>query len=87
MVGLLTVGSKAAPKEDKLLAGDAGAKQLVEVKQQGEEKGLASVFEKDKTSVASVLGPDGLPPFPSGLYPGPGRKRYEMTAENAYPEE
>ena len=33
VVALLTVGSKASPKDDVLQIGDAGAKQLVEVKQ------------------------------------------------------
>ncbi|KAI9848148.1 MAG: hypothetical protein M1837_000822 [Sclerophora amabilis] len=87
VVGLLSVGSKEAPKEDKLLIGNAGAKQLIEVKQEGEEKGLANFFEKDKKNVASVLGPTGLPPLPSGLSPIPGGKRYEFTTGEGYPEQ
>lgn len=77
VVGLLSVGSAAKPKEDVLQIGDAGAKQLVQVKQEGEENGLAALFEKDKKSVSSIFGPNGLPPFPSGasrLSPEGGRK-------------
>ena len=88
VVGLLTVGSKAAPNEQVPLVGEAGTKQLVQVKQQAEEKGLASFFEKDKKNVAGVLGSNGLPPLPRGLSAvSGGRKQYERTAENAYPEE
>lgn len=77
VVGLLSLGSAAKPREDVLQIGDAGAKQLVQVKQEGEEKGLAALFEKDKKSVTSIFGPGGLPPFPSGastLSPEGGRK-------------
>ncbi|KAI9850148.1 MAG: hypothetical protein M1838_006035 [Thelocarpon superellum] len=87
VVGLLTMGSKAAPKEDVPLIGEAGAKQLMKVKQEGEETGLASLFEKDSKSVTGVLGPTGLPPMPAGLSPNPQGKRYEMTPENGFPEE
>ncbi|KAI6817779.1 hypothetical protein KC342_g14820, partial [Hortaea werneckii] len=45
VVGLLTVGSAAAPK-DTLQIGDAGNKQMVTVKEEG-EKGLAQFFEKE----------------------------------------
>ena len=91
VVGLLTVGSKASPKDDVLQIGDAGAKQLVQVKQQGEEKGLAALFEKDKKSVASIFGPNGLPPFPTGMgrTSAQGERKYVMDVdrEEGYPEE
>ncbi|KAI9678087.1 MAG: hypothetical protein M1817_006031 [Caeruleum heppii] len=87
VVGLLSVGSKATPKEDVLLIGEAGTKQLVEVKKEGEEKGLATFFQKDKKGIASVLGPGGLPPLPSGLSPSKEGKRYEIDRENGFPEE
>lgn len=91
VVGLLTVGSKASPKDDVLQIGDAGAKQLVQVKQQGEEKGLAALFEKDKKSVTSIFGPNGLPPFPTGMgrTSAQGERRYVMDAdrEEGFPEE
>ena len=85
------MGSKAKPKEEILQIGDAGAKQLVQVQQEGEEKGLAALFEKEKTSIASILGANGMPPFPTGgnrSSPQGGRK-YVMDAdrENGYPEE
>lgn len=90
VVGLLSVGSKANPKEEVLQIGDAGAKQLVQVKQEGEEKGLAAFFAKDEGNTASIFGPGGLPPFPSGMSrtsPVGGRK-YVMDADRAegYPE-
>jgi hypothetical protein len=78
-VGLLTFGSAAAPKE--LAAGDEGAKQLVAVKQQGEERGLAGYFEQGK-GMDLVLGEDGLPPRAPGLNVATkvtGEKRYVMN--------
>ena len=91
VVALLSVGSAAKPKEDVLQIGDAGAKQLVEVKEEGEEKGLAALFEKDSKSVSSIFGPNGLPPFPTGgsrLSPEGGRK-YVMDRDGyeGYPPE
>ena len=91
VVGLLTVGSKASPKESVLQIGDAGAKQLVQLKQVGEEKGLSALFEKEKGTMASILGPNGLPPFPSGMsrVSLEGGRKYIMDAdrEEGYPEE
>lgn len=77
VVGLLSVGSAEKPKEDVLQIGDAGAKQLVQVKQEGEQKGLSALFEKDQKSVSSIFGPNGMPPFPTGMNstrPEGGRK-------------
>ena len=91
VVGLLTVGSKASPKDDVLQIGDVGAKQLVQVKQQGEEEGLTALFEKDKKSVTSIFGPDGLPPSPTGMgrTSPQGVRKYVVNAdrEEGYPEE
>ena len=83
VVGLLSVGSAAAPKEEVLQIGDAGKKQLVEVKQEG-ERGLSSFFQKDKNALAGVLGPDGMPPLPASRHPT--KKRYEVLddASQAY---
>ena len=90
VVGLLSVGSKAKPKDDVLQIGDAGAKQLVQVRQDGEDKGLSAFFEREKTGVASILGPNGIPPFPTGgsLTSAEGGRKYIMDAdrENGYPE-
>ena len=91
VVGLLSVGNKSNSKENVLQIGDAGAKQLMQVKQEGEQKGLAAFFEKDKNITAGIFGSDGLPPFPSGMSrasPVGGRK-YVMDAdrEQGYPEE
>lgn len=85
VVGLLSVGSAETPKEDVLQMGDAGAKQLVQVKQDGEQKGLAALFEKDKKSVSSIFGPSGLPPFPTGMNQNKpeGGKKYVMD-ENGF---
>ena len=75
VVGLLSVGSAAAPKEEVLQIGDAGKKQLVEVKEEG-ERGLSTFFEKDTKALAGVLGPDGLPPLPASLHPT--KKQYTV---------
>jgi len=82
VVGLLNVGSQQQPKQE--LIGDAGQKQLVAVKEEG-EKGLAAFFEKEKTASANVLGPDGAPPLPSGLnVTKDGEKKYEVLREQSY---
>ncbi|KAK3673815.1 hypothetical protein LTR78_006370 [Recurvomyces mirabilis] len=81
VVGLLTVGSAAAPKEDVLQIGDAGAKQLVSVKEEG-EKGLSQYFEKDKSAFKALMGPNGLPPLPASRHPK--GKRYEMLKDQSY---
>jgi hypothetical protein len=83
IVGLLTVGSAQNPKENVLQIGDAGAKQLVSLKEEG-EKGLSAFFQKDNKAGLSVLGPNGLPPFPTSRYPSSTPKRYEMLKEQAY---
>lgn len=91
VVGLLSIGSKASPKDDVLQMGDLGTKQLVQIKQDGEEKGLAGFFEKDKKTISGVLGSNGLPPFPSGMSraSAQGGKRYVMDIdrEEGFPEE
>ncbi|KAI1270020.1 NADH-ubiquinone oxidoreductase 21.3 kDa subunit [Xylariaceae sp. FL1019] len=61
-VALLSVGSAAAPKQE--LVGDAGTKQLVSVKEEG-EGGLAVFFEKNAAVGKETL-VNGLPPLPSG---------------------
>lgn len=83
-VGLLTVGSEAAPKNDVLQIGEAGQKQLVSVKQEGEERGLASLFEKDKQGVKGVLASNGMPPTPCNL--NKSASKYEIGHEHGYPE-
>lgn len=82
VVGLLTVGSSATPKDDVLKIGDAGKTQLVEVKQEG-ERGLSTYFEKNKNIAKSVLGPDGLPPLPTSRHPQ--GKRYQLMGEEDQP--
>jgi hypothetical protein len=64
VVALLSVGSAAKPKEDKLQIGEAGKKQLVALKEEG-EKGLSAFFEKEKSMAQGVLGPNGMPPLPA----------------------
>lgn len=81
VVGLLSVGSAAHPKEEVLQIGDAGSKQLVELKEEG-ERGLSQFFEKDKSAYKSLMGPDGLPPLPTSRHPQ--GKRYEMLEEQTY---
>ncbi|KAL1302835.1 hypothetical protein AAFC00_003168 [Neodothiora populina] len=82
VVALLSVGNAANPK-DTLQIGDAGSKQLVAVKEEG-QKGLSAFFKKDKTAFAAVMGPNGLPPLPTSRYPGAAPKRYEMLEEQTY---
>lgn len=82
VVGLLRVGSAANPSE-KLLAGSEGSKQLVAVKQEGEEKGLAVLFEQQK-AVGSVLGEDGMPPFPVPQGRAKYSKHIELLGEQSY---
>ncbi|KAL4972887.1 hypothetical protein BDW66DRAFT_113769 [Aspergillus desertorum] len=81
-VGLLTVGSEAAPKEEVLQSGEAGHKQLVSVKQEGEERGLAGLFQKDKNGIRGVLGPNGLPPTPCNLN---SSSKYQIDNDHGYP--
>ena len=91
IVGLLSVESKANPKDSVLQIGGAGAKQLMLVKQEGEERGLAALFERNKESTVSLFGQDGLPPFPSGMSreSPKGGKNYVMDADRTegFPEE
>jgi hypothetical protein len=84
VVGLLTVGSQSAPKKE--LIGEAGTKELVEVKKEG-ETGLAAYFKSGKGGALEMLGTDGLPPLPSGMSLKPGSDQYALTPENAYPEQ
>ncbi|KAE8145590.1 hypothetical protein BDV25DRAFT_66806 [Aspergillus avenaceus] len=82
-VGLLTVGSRAAPKEGVLQIGKAGEQQLVSVKQQGEERGLAGFFENEKRGTQGVLNANGLPPKPCNL--NPSTSKYQLDHEHGYP--
>ena len=86
VVGLLTVGSKAAPKE--LPRGEAGEKRLVAVKEEG-EKGLAEYFEREKGGVLAVLGEGGMPPMPVGMRTATGNsvKQYVLEEEQTYGDE
>jgi hypothetical protein len=89
-VGLLTVGSAAAPKVE--LIGDAGAKQLVAAQEEG-QIGLATYFEKNGAKgVAkdSTVFVDGLPPLPSGESLASGKwdvHKYGLAEEPSYNEE
>lgn len=82
VVALLTVGSKANPKDDVLQLGAAGSKQLVALKEEGKETGLATYFQKDQQNMAAVLGPGGMPPMaPSMSSQG---KRYDLLKDQSY---
>ena len=87
-VGLLAVGSQTNPKHEILQIGEAGEKQLVALKEQGQERGLAGLFESDKTSIQGVLRDNGLPPTPCSMNttPQPVQSKYELGQEQAYPE-
>ncbi|KAJ5238672.1 hypothetical protein N7468_003291 [Penicillium chermesinum] len=85
-VGLLTVGSQAAPKDDVLQVGDAGQQQLATVKEQGEERGLAALFEKDNRNIQGVLSENGLPPTPCNINMAPkeSQSKYALEQEQSY---
>ncbi|PFH60793.1 hypothetical protein XA68_10307 [Ophiocordyceps unilateralis] len=86
VVQLLTVGNAEKPKVE--LVGEAGEKQLVAAKQEG-ETGLAAFIEKAPKDVAKEFFVGGLPPLPSGQCLTSGKwdvHKYELTEENAYPE-
>jgi len=86
IVGLLTVGSKAQPREDVLQIGDAGAKQLVAVRDEG-KAGLPAFFKKDEKNLAAVL-VGGLPPLPANLRSEGGKQtaavKYDIKPEQSY---
>ncbi|KAF2769600.1 NADH-ubiquinone oxidoreductase 21.3 kDa subunit [Teratosphaeria nubilosa] len=81
VVALLTVGSAAAPKDEVLQIGEAGTKQLVALKDEG-ERGLSTFFKKDKSATKAVLAPNGLPPLPPSRHAA--GKRYELLKEQTY---
>lgn len=91
VVGLLSFGSKLSPRSSSPRTGEAGTKQIEQVKQAGEAKGISAFLGRYRKSSVSILGPDGLPPFPSGqdrLTPGGGRMyRMNMGKTEGYPEE
>ena len=80
VVALLSVGSAAQPKEDKLQIGEAGKKQLVALKEEG-EKGLSAFFEKEKSMAAGVLGPNGMPPLPARYGVTPTAPKYVLDSD------
>ncbi|KAL5332120.1 hypothetical protein BJX70DRAFT_385078 [Aspergillus crustosus] len=82
VVGLLTVGSQVAPKEDILQIGQADEKQLISIREDGEERGLAGLFQDDKNGIKGVLGPNGLPPNPCNLN---SASKYQLGNEHGYP--
>ena len=88
VVQLLTVGSAAAPKME--LIGEAGQKQLVAAKQEGETVGLAKALDRAPVQeLAKDVFVNGLPPLPSGHSLASGSwdvHKYELTEENAYPQ-
>lgn len=83
---MLSLGSQTAPKKE--LIGESGTKELGVVKAEGKEGGLAKYFEKGGKSVTlEALGKNGLPPLPSGASFRVGGGKYNLTEENAYPEQ
>lgn len=85
-VALLTVGNAEKPKVE--LIGEEGSKALVAAEAEGQEKGLAKVFEEKGADLAKELLVDGLPPLPSGQSFASGEwdvHPWELTEEQAYP--
>ncbi|KAJ5718088.1 NADH dehydrogenase (complex I) 21kDa subunit [Penicillium malachiteum] len=87
-VSLLTVGSQAVPKDDVLQLGDAGKQQLVSVKEEAKERGLAAHFEKNESSIQSVLAANGLPPTPCNINSASKSQQtqYTLDGEQSYPD-
>ena len=66
MVGLLSFGSKSNPRDEVLQIGQAGTKQMVQVREEAEGSGgLSQYFEKRKGT--ATLADGGLPPLPTGM--------------------
>ena len=87
VVGLLTVGSAANPKEDVLRIGEEGSKQLVAIHSEGEEKGLSRAFEEKKDLAAGVLREGGMPPLPVRLGQNAAQaKEYNLNDDQSYPD-
>lgn len=84
VVALLSVGSKASPREEVLQIGDAGKKQLVAVKEEGNTGGIAVFLAKESGVGKSVLGAGGLPPKPPTTY---GAKPYILHKDQSYENE
>lgn len=88
VVGLLSFSSRASPS---LRIGDASTKQLEQVQQGGKAAGISAFLKRNRKSSASILGPDGLPPFPSRqgtLAPGGGNiYRMNTGRTEGYPGE
>jgi hypothetical protein len=84
VVALLSVGSAAKPKEDKLQIGEAGKNQLVALKEEG-EKGLSAFFEKEKSMAKGVLGPNGMPPLPARYGMTQAAPKYDMAKDDDQP--
>lgn len=86
-VALLTVGNARAPKVE--LIGEEGSKALVAAEAEGQEKGLARLFEEKGVDVARELLVDGLPPLPSGQSLKKGEwdvHPWGLTEEQSYPD-
>jgi hypothetical protein len=85
VVGLLSVGSAAAPKVD--LIGAAGEQQLVAAKEEG-QTGLAPFLEKNGgANAAKDVLVNGLPPLPSGESNMSGNwdvHKYALAEEMSY---
>lgn len=79
VVALLSVGSKAAPKDEVLQIGDVGKKQLVAVQEEGANGGIAVFLAKETGVGKSVLGEGGLPPMPPSTV---GAKSYTLIEDN-----
>jgi hypothetical protein len=83
VVALLSVGSLSQPRDDVLQLGEAGSKQLVQVKQDGEDKGLAAYLQAQTGVSSGILNADGLPPMPPPLH-YKTVKRYELSEHQPY---
>jgi hypothetical protein len=86
VVALLSVGSKANPKDGALKIGNAGKQQLVALQEEGNTKGLATLLAQEKNLGKEFLGKGGLPPNPVPFERN-DVKQYKLLRDQTYGDE
>lgn len=91
IVQLLSAGSKASPSDGVEHIGEPDSQQVVEVQGKRDGLGLSTLLSMKQNSSLGIFGPNGLPPFPTGLnsFSQKGEKRYTLDTKRVegYPEE
>ena len=90
VVRLLSAGSEASLNDIQQI-GDTETKHVVKLQDQEAGMELSTLFSKKKEISLVIFGPDGLPPFPTGMNAASpkGEKRYVLDTKRVegYPEE